>query len=85
MNRIVTFAATARPRARTTWRRCRCLQRPARSWCACRSTFGPHTCIQRYLSREAFPGEGVCVTGANRSPAAYDNNQVAARVARASG
>lgn len=41
--------------------------------------YGPDTCVQGYVWREAFPGDHVCVTPATRSQAAYDNSQAAAR------
>lgn len=41
--------------------------------------YGPDTCLQGYVWRDAFPGDHVCVTGATRSQAASDNSQAAAR------
>jgi hypothetical protein len=41
--------------------------------------YGPNTCLQVYVWRGAFPGDVVCVTGATRSQAAYDNSQAAVR------
>lgn len=40
--------------------------------------YGPDTCRQGYVWREAFPGDHVCVTPAVRSQAALDNNQASA-------
>lgn len=37
--------------------------------------YGPDTCRQGYVWREAFPGDHVCVTPKTRSQAAYDNSQ----------
>ena len=45
----------------------------------------PHTCLQGYVRREAYPGDDVCVTGAVRAQAAADNAQTAARVLRTTG
>lgn len=42
--------------------------------------YGPDTCAQGYVWREAFPGDHVCVSPAERNQAAYDNFQAAARV-----
>lgn len=47
--------------------------------------YGPHTCIQGYVWREAWAGDDVCVTGAQRTQAKADNAQVRNRVARVSG
>jgi hypothetical protein len=41
--------------------------------------YGPNSCLQGYVWRDARPGDFVCVTGATRSQAAYDNTQAAAR------
>jgi hypothetical protein len=41
--------------------------------------FGPDTCRQGYVWREAFSGDHVCVTGETRTQAAYDNSQAEAR------
>jgi hypothetical protein len=41
--------------------------------------YGPDTCLQGYVWREAFPGDHVCVTPATRSQAAYDNSQADSR------
>ena len=37
--------------------------------------YGPHTCVQGYVWREAYAGDDVCVTGAQRSQAAAGNAQ----------
>lgn len=37
-------------------------------------TFGPNTCRQGFVFRDAFPGDEVCVTGASRSQAAAERN-----------
>lgn len=47
--------------------------------CAAEFPFGPDTCIQGYVWREAFPGDRVCVTSQIRSEAAEDNAQSQAR------
>jgi hypothetical protein len=47
--------------------------------------YGPHTCINGYVWREAFTGDDVCVTGAQRSQAAADNAAAPGRVARPQG
>ncbi len=41
--------------------------------------YGPFTCIQGYVWREAVPGDLVCVTPEIRSQAAYDNSQASVR------
>ena len=41
--------------------------------------FGPHTCVQGYVWREAFAGDDVCVTPDIRTLAALDNQQAGAR------
>jgi len=41
--------------------------------------FGPDTCSQGYVWREAFPGDHVCVTPNTRAQAASDNSQANAR------
>jgi hypothetical protein len=41
--------------------------------------WGPNTCLDGYVWREATPADLVCVTGAVRSQAASDNRQAAAR------
>ncbi len=41
--------------------------------------YGPDTCLEGYVWRDAFPGDHVCVTGATRAQAASDNSQAAAR------
>jgi hypothetical protein len=41
--------------------------------------YGPDTCQQGYVWREAFPGDHVCVTPNIRTQAAMDNAQAAAR------
>ena len=40
---------------------------------------GRDTCLQGYVWREAFPDDHVCVTGATRAQATYDNSQADAR------
>src|SRR6202011_2531674 len=42
--------------------------------------YGPDTCLEGWVWREAFPGDHVCVTPATRTQAAYDNSQAASRV-----
>jgi hypothetical protein len=41
--------------------------------------FGPDTCKNGYVWREAAPGDNVCVTPHMRDLVAYDNSQAAAR------
>ena len=41
--------------------------------------FGPDTCRQGYVWREAIPSDHVCVTPATRSQTAFDNSQAANR------
>jgi len=41
--------------------------------------FGPDTCKQGFVWREAFPGDHVCVSGQTRTEAANDNAQAAQR------
>ncbi|WP_372407291.1 hypothetical protein [Streptomyces luteireticuli] len=41
--------------------------------------FGPDTCLQGYVWREARPSDHVCVTGATRDRARYDNSQAVKR------
>ena len=41
--------------------------------------YGPFTCIQGYVWREAVPNDLVCVTPETRSQAAYDNSQASVR------
>jgi hypothetical protein len=41
--------------------------------------YGPDTCRQGYVWREAFPGDHVCVTPKTRAQAAHDNGQANAR------
>ena len=41
--------------------------------------YGPDTCKNGFVWREAAPGDNVCVTPATRSQAAYDNSQRFAR------
>ena len=41
--------------------------------------YGPDTCKQGYVWREAFPGDHVCVTGAVRDETAAENNLAAQR------
>jgi hypothetical protein len=43
--------------------------------------YGPDTCLQGYVWREAFPGDHVCVTPETRSQAAMDNAQASSRTA----
>ncbi len=47
--------------------------------------YGPHTCVQGYVWREAWVGDDVCVTGSQRTQARLDNAEVRNRVARVSG
>ena len=47
--------------------------------------YGPHTCVQGYVWREAWVGDDVCVTGAQRAQARVDNADSRNRVARISG
>lgn len=46
----------------------------------CHCEYGPGTCLEGYVWREAVPGDMVCVTGEQRDQAAYDNSQAASRV-----
>jgi hypothetical protein len=41
--------------------------------------FGPDTCKQGYVWREAIPSDHVCVTPDTRSQTAFDNSQAASR------
>jgi hypothetical protein len=41
--------------------------------------YGPDTCKQGFVWREAFPGDHVCVTPKTRTQAASDNSQAGAR------
>jgi hypothetical protein len=41
--------------------------------------FGPDTCLQGWVWRDAVTNDHVCVMGATRSQAAYDNSQAANR------
>lgn len=41
--------------------------------------YGPDTCIQGYVWREASPSDHVCVTVATRAQAAYDNSRAVYR------
>lgn len=41
--------------------------------------YGPDTCRQGFVWREAFPGDHVCVTPETREQAYYDNRSAAAR------
>lgn len=41
--------------------------------------YGPDTCSQGYVWREAFPGDHVCVTPQIRTQAAYENSQASVR------
>ena len=44
-------------------------------------TYGPDTCIQGFVWREAFTGDHVCVTPETRSQAAEDNQNAESRKA----
>jgi hypothetical protein len=41
--------------------------------------YGPDTCKQGYVWREAIPSDHVCVTPATRSKTRYDNSQAVVR------
>lgn len=41
--------------------------------------FGPDTCLQGYVWRDAFPDDHVCVTPETRAQADGDNSQAAVR------
>jgi len=41
--------------------------------------YGPDTCLEGYVWRDAFAGDHVCVTGAARTQAAADNRAAAGR------
>ena len=41
--------------------------------------FGPETCINGFVWREAIPGDNVCVTPETRSQTRYDNSQAGYR------
>lgn len=41
--------------------------------------YGPDTCLQGWVWRQAIPTDHVCVTPETRSQTAYDNSQAAAR------
>jgi len=43
--------------------------------------YGPSTCIQGYVWREARAGDVVCVTPDERTQVAYDNSQAQSRIA----
>jgi hypothetical protein len=43
-------------------------------------TYGPDTCLQGFVWREAFEGDHVCVTPDRRDQAAFDNSQRSARL-----
>ena len=54
---------------------------PARAQDALSSLpYGPDTCQNGYVFRDAFPGDHVCVTPGTRSQVARDNAAAAARV-----
>jgi hypothetical protein len=42
---------------------------------AASGNYGPNTCLEGWVWREAVPGDDVCVTPATRSQTAYDNSQ----------
>lgn len=42
--------------------------------------YGPDTCLNGYVWREAFSGDHVCVTPEQRTQTAYDNSQAPYRV-----
>ena len=42
--------------------------------------YGPDTCMQGYVWREAYEGDHVCVSPDSRTQAASDNAQAGARV-----
>jgi len=42
--------------------------------------YGPDTCAQGYVWRDAFPGDHVCVTTGSRDQAASDNAAAPGRV-----
>jgi hypothetical protein len=46
---------------------------------AAQPPFGPDTCKQGYVWREAIPSDHVCVPPATRSQTAFDNSQAASR------
>jgi hypothetical protein len=46
---------------------------------AAQPPFGPDTCKQGYVWREAIPSDHVCVSPATRSQTAFDNSQAASR------
>ena len=41
---------------------------------------GEFSCISRYVWRDAYDGDGVCVTPATRDQVHYDNSQAASRI-----
>lgn len=41
--------------------------------------YGPDTCVQGYVWREAIPSDHVCVPPETRDQTAYDNSQAVAR------
>jgi hypothetical protein len=43
--------------------------------------YGPNTCLQGYVWRDAFPGDVACVLPAARDQAAADNSQAKQRKA----
>ena len=48
-------------------------------------TYGPDTCLQKYVWREAFPGDHVCVPPESRAQAADDKRKAKSRVQRGGG
>jgi hypothetical protein len=42
--------------------------------------YGPDTCLNGYVWRDAFSGDHVCVTPEQRTQAAYDNSQAPYRI-----
>jgi len=46
---------------------------------AAAGAYGPDTCRQGYVWREAFPGDHVCVTPAQRARARHDNARAVGR------
>ena len=42
--------------------------------------YGPQSCVQGYVWRQAFGGDYVCVTPDQRSQVAYDKSQALVRI-----
>ena len=47
--------------------------------------YGPHTCLNGYVWREAYLGDDVCTSGTQREQARTDNAAASSRVASPNG